>query len=87
MKTALILTAILMFMTITPACTGSVEIDRAEVDCIGLMEDPDPNYVYKPHVSNIILGTLFVGLIAPAAVVLLDRISCPVSRKYEDINK
>lgn len=79
MKNAL-LAATLMLPTWV-ACTSSVPINGREVPCIGAFDDPDPRYVYKANVKNIILAVIFVEMIIPTIVVILDETRCPVSER------
>lgn len=58
-------------------CTSSNEFGK----CIGAWDDEDPALKYKPSVWNIIVGVVFIELIAPPVYVLVDQAKCPVSRK------
>jgi len=65
------------------ACTSSETINGREVPCIGAFEDPDPRYVYKVNVKNVILAVLFVEMIIPTVVIILDETRCPVSERRQ----
>jgi hypothetical protein len=49
--------------------------------CIGIADDKDPNLVYKVSAWNVVVGIVFMGLIAPPVFVLVDEFYCPVGRK------
>ena len=49
--------------------------------CVGITDDKDPNLIYKPSILNIVLGILFIEVIVPPVVVVVNEFSCPVGRK------
>jgi hypothetical protein len=71
---ALILAAALM-----AGCTTRTE----HGPCIGIADEKDPALVYKLSAWNIFLAVVFVELIAPPIVVLVDSVQCPVAKKAE----
>lgn len=72
MKRTLLLLPILAILT---ACESS----RHGVKCIGLNGTPKPGIEYEYSANNIIVGIVFVEMIAPPVIVVLDELRCPVS--------
>lgn len=70
-------------LTMMQACTSSVPINGREVPCIGAFEEPDPRYVYKANVKNIVLAIIFVEMVIPTVVIILDETRCPVSERFD----
>jgi hypothetical protein len=58
-------------------CTSRTEFGH----CIGAFDDGDPGLVYKASGWNIAMGILFVELIVPPVLVVVDQTRCPVARK------
>ena len=49
--------------------------------CVGISDEKDPDLIYKINSTNITIGILFMGLVAPPIIVLVDEIYCPVGKK------
>ena len=58
-------------------CTTSTEYGP----CIGIADDKNPSLTYKVSAWNLVVGTFFMGFIAPPVYVLVDQFYCPVGRK------
>jgi hypothetical protein len=72
MKYALILAVLLL-----AGCSSSTPYGQ----CVGLGDEKDPKLVYKPSVRNLIVGAVFVELIAPPIIVAVDEFYCPIGKK------
>ncbi len=70
--------AAILLLTLTVGCVSETEYG----DCIGVMEEKNSELVYKPSVRNIVLGIIFMELIIPPVVVVIDEFQCPVAKKY-----
>lgn len=55
--------------------------DGTTARCIGVNEQGHASLQYELSTRNLIVGALFVEMIAPPLVVLLKEISCPIGRK------
>ena len=68
------------------ACTSSTEYGN----CVGLPDieeakKQNPNIIYKISTKNVILGVIFVEMIIPPIIVVLDETYCPVGVKNKNI--
>lgn len=61
------------------ATLAACESERPEGKCIGLNGKPKPGVEYEYSTGNIIVGVVFMEMIAPPIIVLLDELKCPVS--------
>ena len=55
--------------------TGSTEYG----DCVGLLDERDPAYVYEAPVGNLIVGFVLVETIVVPGVILLKELWCPIA--------
>lgn len=71
--------AMLLFSCALVACESKTEYGK----CVGMGEDElkDPNLRYKISTRNLIVGLVFIELLAPPVIVVLDKFECPVARK------
>ncbi len=46
--------------------------------CIGAFDDKDPSLIYKANGWNIAMGVVFVELIVPPIIVIVDETLCPI---------
>lgn len=74
MKNVILVTFLAIGLT---SCKGSTEYG----ECIGLVDEGDPNLVYKPSTRNAVWTVLgFETIIAPI-LWLTDYAKCPVAEK------
>ena len=50
-------------------------------ECIGMLDDRDPAFVWKISTQNVVWGAVLLETIAVPLFVGLDRTYCPVGRK------
>ena len=50
-------------------------------ECVGILEEREPELSYRASVWNIVLAVVFSETIVVPLVVVLDEHSCPVGRK------
>lgn len=68
-----------LFICLTILLSLSSCITRTSIGpCIGIADQPDPHFIYKPSTWNIILGIVFIETIFVPVLVIFDEISCPV---------
>lgn len=58
-------------------CTSSTSYG----ECIGILEEREPDLRYSADVGNIVLAVVFSETIVVPLVVVLGEHSCPVGRK------
>lgn len=46
--------------------------------CVGLGDKQNPKLHYKVSTQNVIVGIVFVELIAPPVIVIVDETFCPI---------
>ena len=68
---------IMILVTMLAGCSSSTEYGR----CVGVVDDRDPNLVYKLSAQNLAVAIIFFELIAPPVIVLADELYCPVGVK------
>ena len=71
------ITALAVLCFVLSGCTTRTD----HGPCIGIADDKDPNLVYKVSAWNLVMGIVFMGLVAPPVFVLVDEFYCPVGRK------
>jgi hypothetical protein len=69
MKALIALTLLLL-----AGCESRTDYGR----CVGLGEKQNPQLHYKVSARNVIVGVIFVELIAPPVYVVVDETFCPV---------
>ena len=74
MKKLLVLSAILIGLS---SCTSKTEFGP----CIGAFEDKNPAKVYKISIWNVAMGIIFIEMLIPPIVVIVDGTLCPVGNK------
>jgi hypothetical protein len=57
------------------------ETENQHGSCIGIVEEKEPNLIYKPSVQNIVVGTLFFWLILPPVLVVTTDYQCPIAKR------
>ncbi len=62
-------------------CLVGCESETAHGQCVGVSDDKDPNLTYKVSVRNAVLSVIFVELVFPPIVMLVNETYCPVSKK------
>ena len=50
-------------------------------ECIGIADEKDPNLVYRVSTNNVVVGVIFIETLFVPAIVVLDQLYCPISRK------
>lgn len=70
-----------LVLTLTACQSVSTLPDGKKAACVGINDDKNPQYVYKFSVRNIIVGIIFVELVAPPVIVLFEELQCPVAYK------
>lgn len=77
------LAAMVATLALLTACeterTLSDGVTRAQ--CVGINQPKDTLFNYEYSTRNIVLGVLFVEIIVPPVMVVLNDLECPVSRK------
>ncbi len=68
---------ITMFMLSAMGCTSSTP----RGDCVGFGGDENPKLHYAYNGWNIAMGLVFVEMIIPPVVVLVDELKCPTGPK------
>lgn len=48
--------------------------------CVGINDKQDPALVYKISVRNLVVGIVFMELIAPPVYVVVDQLYCPIGK-------
>lgn len=69
--------ALVLAAALLAGCTARTE----HGECIGVFDDKDPKLVYKLSAWNLVMGLLFVELLVPPVVVLVDQTFCPIGKK------
>lgn len=59
------------------ACSSKNELG----DCVGVLNNKNPNLNYNLSVWNIIMAGVFSETLIVPAVVVLNQLECPVSKK------
>lgn len=49
--------------------------------CIGINGKEDPTLEYEWSARNIIVGAIFIELLAPPIIVILKECKCPIAKK------
>ena len=71
-------TVLALFMMVSlMGCASRTEFGK----CVGVMQDKDPTLIYDYSTRNIVVGTIFSGMVFPPVLVLLKELECPVGRK------
>jgi len=71
-------TVLALFMMVSlMGCASRTEFGK----CVGVMQDKDPTLTYEYSTRNIVVGTIFSGMVFPPVLVLLKELECPVGRK------
>lgn len=68
---------ILIGCLLLAGCVNHTEYGK----CVGLGDKQDPALEYKISVRNIIVGIVFVEMIAPPVYVAVDETFCPVGNR------
>ena len=68
---------IMILVAMLVGCSSSTEYGQ----CVGVVDDRDPNLVYKLSAQNLAVAIIFFELIAPPVIVLADELYCPVGVK------
>ena len=68
---------IMILVAMLAGCTSSTQYG----DCVGVVDERDPNLVYKLSAQNMAVAIIFFELIAPPVIVLADELYCPVGVK------
>jgi hypothetical protein len=68
---------IMILVAVLAGCTNSTQYG----DCVGIVDERDPNLVYKLSAQNMAVAIIFFELIAPPVIVLADELYCPVGVK------
>jgi len=71
------LLAVLVACSLVSGCRSETEYGK----CVGLGDEQDPALHYKPSVRNLIVGIVFIELIAPPVIVGINEFYCPVGKK------
>lgn len=71
----------LFVITLLTACKSGVVVDGKKYDCVGLNQEKDSTLVYKYSTRNIVVGAIFIEIIAPPVIVVLNELQCPVKVK------
>jgi hypothetical protein len=50
-------------------------------ECIGINDKENPKLEYKYSARNIAIGVIFIELVAPPIIVVLNELRCPVGPK------
>lgn len=58
-------------------CTSKTEFGQ----CIGILDERDPNLVYKVHVGNMVISLLGLELILPPVYWFSQYALCPIEEK------
>lgn len=69
--------AALLVLLALAGCTSKTEFG----ECVGMMDDKKPGLEYKASGWNIAMGIIFVELIFPPVLVVVDQFHCPVGKK------
>jgi hypothetical protein len=66
-------------------CVSEVTLpgESTPVSCVGFnsQDERDSTLVYKVSTRNLVVGIIFVEMIAPPVIVALNELWCPVRRK------
>ena len=68
---------IMILVAMLAGCTSSTQYGQ----CVGIVDERDPNLVYKLSAQNMAVAIIFFELIAPPIIVLADELYCPVGVK------
>jgi len=68
---------IMILVAMLAGCAKSTQYG----DCVGIVDERDPNLVYKLSAQNMAVAIIFFELIAPPVIVLADELYCPVGVK------
>jgi hypothetical protein len=68
--------AVLILLALT-GCTTRTE----HGECVGLGDEKKPDLVYKVSARNLIICIVFLELIVPPVIVVVDDFYCPVGKK------
>lgn len=68
---------LIILMLFLSSCSSATQYGK----CIGLNGKEDPKLEYKYNGWNIALGILFVEMVIPPVIVLIDELKCPVGSK------
>ena len=71
------ITALAVLCFVLSGCTTRTDYGS----CVGIADDKDPSLVYKVSAWDLVMGIVFMGLVAPPVFVLVDEFYCPVGRK------
>jgi len=62
-------------------CESSANVDGKNISCAGLGRERVAGYKYEPSARNIIVGIVFVEVVAPPVLVVLHEYECPVAKE------
>ncbi len=68
---------LLAIVFLTLGCTTKTQFG----ECVGISDPGDPRLVYRPSVFNIVTGIVFMELIFPPVIVVVDQFYCPVGKR------
>jgi len=68
---------IILVLTFLAGCRTEVN----KVPCVGLNGKKVPGVEYEYSAQNIIAGIIFIELIIPPVIVVLEGLECPVEAK------
>ena len=66
-----------LLIVMLAACTSETSLGP----CIGAFDDGDPKLFYRANAWNIAMAIVFVELIIPTVVVVVNETKCPVARR------
>lgn len=72
-------TSIVALSLVLAGCTSSTPYGK----CVGANDKEDPKLEYKYSGWNIAMGIIFVEMIAPPIIVVLDELKCPTGPKLK----
>ena len=76
------LIAILIASVMLAGCTTHTEFGA----CVGIGEKQNPKLDYKVSATNLVIGIVFIEMIAPPVIVAVDEFYCPVGKNDTVIN-
>lgn len=69
----LVLAMVLLFT----GCTSSTPHGQ----CVGINGVEDPKLRYEYNATNIVIGVIFMEMVVPPVIVVLNELKCPVAVK------
>lgn len=70
-----------LLLACTILCTTACTSETAHGPCIGAFDEKDPHKLYHTNAWNLAMGIIFVELIVPPIVVVVDETQCPYGEK------